>query len=123
MAVVINTRGNFAEIYHCNKMIWALVVISQTNGQDHPSHSVHVFHVGKMRMKLCKGWITKARESYTASMQLCGVRGGGNAAAKALFWQARKGHSFVLAFESERDRNAAIMLARRYALDCNVNFF
>ena len=96
------------------------VVISQTNGQDHPSHSVHVFHVGKMRMKLCKGWITKARESYTASMQLCGVRGGGNAAAKALFWQARKGHSFVLAFESERDRNAAIMLARRYALDCNV---
>ncbi|KAK9290578.1 hypothetical protein L1049_008749 [Liquidambar formosana] len=96
------------------------VVISQMNGQDHPSHSVHIFHVGKLRMKLCKGWITKARESYSTSMQLCGVRGGGNAASKALFWQARKGHSFVLAFESERERNAAIILARRYALDCNV---
>lgn len=96
------------------------VVISQVNGQDHSSRSVHIFHVGKMRMKLCKGWITKARESYSPSMQLCGVRGGGNAAAKALFWQARKGHSFILAFESERERNAAIILSRKYALDCNV---
>ncbi|XP_041024638.1 stomatal closure-related actin-binding protein 3-like [Juglans microcarpa x Juglans regia] len=96
------------------------VVISQMNGQDHASHSVHVFHVGKMRIKLCRGWITKARENYSSSMQLCGVRGDGNNAAKALFWQARKGLSFVLTFESERDRNAAIMLARKYALDCNV---
>ncbi|KAK6928930.1 Stomatal closure-related actin-binding protein, PH domain [Dillenia turbinata] len=45
------------------------VVISQVNGQDYSSHSIHVFHVGKMRMKLCKGWITKARESYSTSMQ------------------------------------------------------
>ncbi|XP_062168054.1 stomatal closure-related actin-binding protein 2-like [Alnus glutinosa] len=96
------------------------VVISQMNGQDHPSHSVHAFHVGKMRIKLCRGWITKARENYSLSMQLCGVRGDGNNAAKALFWQPRKGLSFVLTFESERERNAAIMLARKYALDCNV---
>jgi hypothetical protein len=46
------------------------VVISQMNGQDHPSHSVHVFNVGKMRLKLCRGWITKAREIYSASMQV-----------------------------------------------------
>ncbi|XP_057507324.1 stomatal closure-related actin-binding protein 1-like [Actinidia eriantha] len=96
------------------------VVISQMNGKNYSSRSVHLFHVGKMRMKLCKGWITKARESYSKSMQLCGFRGGGNSAAKSLFWQARKGQSFVLVFESERERNAAIMLARRYALDCNV---
>uniref|UniRef100_A0A5B7ABR9 Stomatal closure-related actin-binding protein 1 n=1 Tax=Davidia involucrata TaxID=16924 RepID=A0A5B7ABR9_DAVIN len=96
------------------------VVISQMNGQNYSSRSVHLFHVGKMRMKLCKGWITKARESYSTSMQLSGFRGGGNSAAKSLFWQARKGQSFVLVFESERDRNAAIMLARRYAFDCNV---
>ena len=56
-------------------------------------------------------------------IQLCGFRGGGNSAAKSLFWQARKGQSFVLVFESERERNAAIMLARRYALDCNVGIF
>ncbi|KAI7991142.1 Stomatal closure-related actin-binding protein 1 [Camellia lanceoleosa] len=83
------------------------VVISQMNGQNYSSRSVHLFHVGKMRMKLCKGWITKARESYSTSMQLCGFRGGGNSAAKSLFWQARKGQSFVLVFESERERNAA----------------
>ena len=53
-------------------------------------------------------------------LQLCGVRGGGNAAAQALFWQPKQGLSFVLAFESERERNAAIMLARRFAFDCNV---
>lgn len=96
------------------------VTILQMNGQNYSSHSVHAFHVGKMRMKLSRGWITKAREIYSPSMQLCGYRGGSNTAAKTLFWQARKGLSFVLAFESERDRNAAIVLARKYALDCNV---
>ncbi|CAB4286338.1 unnamed protein product [Prunus armeniaca] len=96
------------------------VVISKVNGQDHPSHSVHAFHVGKMRMKLSRGWITKSREIYSSSMQLCGVRGDITNAAKAMFWQARKGLSFVLTFETERERNAAIILARKYALDCNV---
>ncbi|TYG38999.1 hypothetical protein ES288_D13G269500v1 [Gossypium darwinii] len=51
---------------------------------------------------------------------LCGVRGGGNTAAQALFWLAKKGFSVVLAFESERDRNAAIMLARSFAFDCSI---
>lgn len=96
------------------------VVISQMNGHDYPSHSVHVFHVGRSRLKLSRGWINKTRESYSTSMQLCGVRGGGNAASKSLFWQVRKGLSYVLTFESERDRNAAIMIARKYALDCHV---
>lgn len=49
------------------------------------------------------------------------MRGGGNAAAQAVYWQAKKGVSFVVAFESERERNAAIMLARRFACDCNVS--
>ncbi|KAJ4706697.1 Stomatal closure-related actin-binding protein 1 [Melia azedarach] len=96
------------------------VVISQMNGQDHSSHSVHVFNVGKLRIKLCRGWITKSREIYHTSMQLCGARGDSNTAAKSLFWQARKGLSFVLTFESERDRNSAIMIARKHALDCNI---
>ncbi|KAH9741820.1 Stomatal closure-related actin-binding protein 1 [Citrus sinensis] len=96
------------------------VVVTQLNGVDHPSESIHVLHVGKMRIKLCKGKMTIAKEYYSTSMQLCGVRGGGNAAAQALFWQAKKGVSFVLAFESERERNATIMLARRLAFDCNI---
>ncbi|XP_010271915.1 PREDICTED: stomatal closure-related actin-binding protein 1 isoform X1 [Nelumbo nucifera] len=96
------------------------VVITQMNGQDHPSNVVHTFHVGKMRIKLCKGRFTKAKENYSNSMQLCGVRGAGNAAPQALFWHVKKGQSLVLAFESERERNAAIMLARRFAFDCNI---
>ncbi|XP_024021217.1 stomatal closure-related actin-binding protein 1 [Morus notabilis] len=96
------------------------VVITQMNGVNQQSESIHVFHIGKMRIKLCKGKTTVAKEYYSTSMQLCGVRGGGNAAAQALFWQAKKGLSFVLAFESERERNAALMLARRFAFDCNI---
>ncbi|KAK7400996.1 hypothetical protein VNO78_12305 [Psophocarpus tetragonolobus] len=95
------------------------VVVTQT-GSDIPTESIHVLHVGKMRMKLCKGKTTIAKEYYSSSMQLCGVRGGGNAAAQAAFWQPKQGLSFVLAFESERERNAAIMLARRFAFDCNI---
>ncbi|OIW02798.1 hypothetical protein TanjilG_29574 [Lupinus angustifolius] len=96
------------------------VVVTQTNGSHHPTESIHVLHVGKMRMKLCKGRATIAKAYYSNSMQLCGVRGGGNAVAQALFWRLKQGHFFVLAFESERERNAAIMLARRFAFDCNI---
>ncbi|KAF7823917.1 stomatal closure-related actin-binding protein 3-like [Senna tora] len=46
------------------------VTISQMDGQDHSSHSVHAFHVGRMRIKLCRGWFTKAREIYSPSMQV-----------------------------------------------------
>ncbi|KAL6530582.1 Stomatal closure-related actin-binding protein 3 [Orobanche minor] len=95
------------------------VTISQMNGRNYSSHSVHLFHIGKTKIKLSRGWITKARDSYSnKSMQLCGFRGGGNSAAKSLFWQSRKGQSFVLVFESERERNGALVLARRYASDC-----
>ncbi|KAH9602170.1 hypothetical protein KSS87_018437 [Heliosperma pusillum] len=96
------------------------VVVTQINGVDQQSQSIHVLHVGKMRMKLCKGKTTVAKEYYSTSMQLCGVRGGGNAAAQAVFWQVKSGLSFIVAFESGRDRNAAILLARRFAFDCNI---
>ncbi|KAK1293729.1 hypothetical protein QJS10_CPB17g01690 [Acorus calamus] len=112
--------GNYVEALMRKADTEFNVVIVQMNGQDYSSNSIHVFHVGKMRIKLCKGRNTKADEQYSTSMQLCGVRGGGNAAAQALFWQAKKGLSFTLAFESDRERNAAIMLARRFAFDCNI---
>ncbi|CAF1870364.1 unnamed protein product [Brassica napus] len=95
------------------------VVISQMNGQEHASRS-HVFTVGKTRIKLSRGWITKAREIYSNSMQMCGVRDNANVPAKTLFWQPRKGLSFLLTFESEQERNAAIVLSRKYAYDCSV---
>lgn len=40
------------------------------NGVDHPSESIHVLHVGKMRMKLRKGKTTNAKEYYSISMQV-----------------------------------------------------
>ncbi|XP_021278167.1 stomatal closure-related actin-binding protein 1 [Herrania umbratica] len=112
--------GNYVEALVRKHDVEFNVVVTQMNGADHPSESIHILHVGKMRMKLCKGKTTIAKEYYSTVMQLCGVRGGGNAAAQALFWQAKKGLSVVLAFESERERNAAIMLARRFAFDCNI---
>lgn len=96
------------------------VVIIQQNGEVVTKQSVHGFNVGRVRIKLRKGRTTKAKEPYSASMQLCGARGGGMSAAQGLFWQAKNGLSFLLAFESARERNAAIMLARRFAFDCNI---
>lgn len=58
---------------------------------------------------------------YMFLMQLCGVRGNIKAPAKALFWQPRKSLTFILTFESEQERNTAIVLARKYAFDCNVS--
>uniref|UniRef100_M4D6D5 Stomatal closure-related actin-binding protein coiled-coil domain-containing protein n=1 Tax=Brassica campestris TaxID=3711 RepID=M4D6D5_BRACM len=107
-------------IYNGHTLSLSTVVVTQMSGEDHTSESIHLFHVGKMRIKLCKGKTVIAKEYYSSAMQLCGVRGGGNAAAQAVYWQAKKGVSFVVAFESERERNAAIMLARRFACDCNV---
>ncbi|KAF3455267.1 hypothetical protein FNV43_RR05715 [Rhamnella rubrinervis] len=45
------------------------VVITQMNGVNHLSESIHVFHVGKMRIKLCKTKTTIAKEYYSTSMQ------------------------------------------------------
>ncbi|XP_038988214.1 stomatal closure-related actin-binding protein 1-like isoform X1 [Phoenix dactylifera] len=96
------------------------VVVVRMNGENHVSNSIHVFHVGRLSIKLSREKTILAREFYSTSMQLCGARGGGNAAAQAIFWQAKKGLSFTLAFQSERERNAAMMLARRFAFDCNI---
>lgn len=112
--------GNYVEALVRRHETEFNVVVIQMNGVDHNSQAIHMLHIGKMRMKLCRGKTTVVKEFYSISMQLCGVRGGGNAAGQAVYWQAKPGHSFVLAFESERERNAAIMLARRFAFDCNI---
>jgi hypothetical protein len=54
-------------------------------------------------------------------LQLCGARGGGQAASRALYWVANKSVSLMLVLESERERNAAILLARRFARDQDVS--
>ncbi|KAL1552998.1 Stomatal closure-related actin-binding protein 1 [Salvia divinorum] len=112
--------GNYVEALVRRHDTEFTALLIQMNGEDHPSQSIHVLHIGKMRIKLSKGQTTIAKEYYSNSMQLCGIRGGGNAAAQSVYWQVKTGLSFILAFESERERNAAIMLARRFAFDCNI---
>ncbi|XP_047069958.1 stomatal closure-related actin-binding protein 1-like isoform X1 [Lolium rigidum] len=96
------------------------VVVLQVNGIGQPTDSIHVLCIGKLRMRLATGTTVVAKEFYSSSMQLCGVRGGGDAAPQAMFWQPRKDLSLVLGFETARERNSAIMLARRFAIDCNI---
>ncbi|KAL6657070.1 hypothetical protein ACP70R_004850 [Stipagrostis hirtigluma subsp. patula] len=97
------------------------VVVLQVNGTAQHADSLHVLCIGKLRMRLAKGKTVIAKEFYSSSMQLCGVRGGGDAAPQAIFWRPRTDLSFILAFETTRERNSALMLARRFAIDCNVN--
>ncbi|KAL5196549.1 hypothetical protein ABZP36_000061 [Zizania latifolia] len=96
------------------------VVVLRVNGIKQPTDSIHILSIGKLRMRLAKGKTVTAKEFYSSSMQLCGVRGGGDAAPQAIYWQPRKDLSLVLGFETTRERNSAIMLARRYAIDCNI---
>ncbi|EFJ19679.1 hypothetical protein SELMODRAFT_110449 [Selaginella moellendorffii] len=96
------------------------VVIVQQNGEYVEKQALHALEIGRLRMKLRKGLTTKIKEKYAAGMQLCGARGGGQAAPLAMFWLVKRGLTYMLGFESERERNAAIMLARRFAFDCNV---
>lgn len=99
--------------------LWQVIVL-QVNGVNQSTDSIHVLCIGKLRMRLAKGMTVVAKEFYSPSMQLCGVRGGGDAAPQAMFWQPCEDLSLVLGFETARERNSAIMLARRFAIDCNI---
>ncbi|KAK3127860.1 hypothetical protein QOZ80_7AG0579310 [Eleusine coracana subsp. coracana] len=96
------------------------VIVLQVNGVPQPADSLHVLCIGRLQIRLAKGKIVVAREFYSSAMQMCGIRGGGDAAPQAIFWQPKKDLSFVLAFETTRERNSALMLARRFAFDCNI---
>jgi len=96
------------------------VRIFQENGKHVAKSTFQVLSIDKSRLKLYKGRTIRVKEEYSSSMQLCGARGGGDAACRSMFWQAHKNLTFMLVLDSERERNAAIMLARRFAFDVNV---
>lgn len=50
-------------------------------------------------------------------MQVCGARGGGDAAAQGLFLALSPSLVFMLACESAKQRNTAILLIRSRALE------
>jgi hypothetical protein len=68
------------------------------------------------RIKLKRAGKTRYKENYNDQMQVCGARGGGDAAAQGLFLCLGPTLVFMLALESAKQRNAAIMLIRMRAL-------
>ena len=72
--IIINTWHKW---YIVRSSLWRFflffifqVILTQVNGVNHPSESIHALHVGKMRIKLCKGKNTIAKEYYSSSMQV-----------------------------------------------------
>jgi len=96
------------------------VVIVQLNGSMQDRKSVFQLEVLHGRLKIKRNGKTKYKEHYSQTMQVCGARGGGDAAAQGLFLALSSSLVFMLACESSRERNAAIMLIRRFALESNI---
>mmetsp|Transcript_62778 Transcript_62778/g.198836 ORF Transcript_62778/g.198836 Transcript_62778/m.198836 type:complete len:473 (+) Transcript_62778:208-1626(+) len=92
-----------------------LVNIVQMNGDMQDREAVYVLEVTPDKVKMKKNGKTKHKESYSADMQVCGARGGGDAAALGLFLALKPKLIFMLACESARERNAAVMLIRSMA--------
>jgi hypothetical protein len=112
--------GNFVEALVRKGGAEFNVRVFQENGEYMKKSSIQTLSINKQRIKLSKGHTTRAKEEYSSAMQLCGARGGGDAAVRSLYWVAHKNLTFMLVLDTERERNAAILLARRFAFDCNI---
>ena len=91
-------------------------VIVQRNGEQQDRREVHQLEVLADRVKLKRAGKTRFKEAYGEGMQVCGARGGGDAAAQGLFLALSPSLVFMLACESAKQRNAAILLIRDRAL-------
>jgi hypothetical protein len=119
-------------------------VVVQRNGEMQDRREVHQLDVLGDRVKLKRSGKTRFKEAYGDGMQVCGARGGGDAAAQGLFlalspslvraWCLHRVRApqalrllrvsllascqvFMLACESAKQRNAAIVLIRERARD------
>lgn len=92
-------------------------VVVQRNGEMQDRREVHQLEVLPDRVKLKLKGKTRHKESYSEGMQVCGARGGGDAAAQGLFLALSPSLVFMLACESAKQRNTAILLIRARALE------
>ena len=90
-------------------------VVVQRNGEMQDRREVHILEVLGDRIKIKRAGKTRYKESYNEHMQVCGARGGGDAAAQGLFLCLGPTLVFMLALESAKQRNAAIQLIRMRA--------
>lgn len=87
-------------------------VVVQRNGEMQDRREVHRLEVLGDRVKLKRSGKTRFKEAFGDGMQVCGARGGGDAAAQGLFLALSPSLVFMLACESAKQRNAAILLIR-----------
>ena len=83
----------------------------QARAPGGPSPAIGVARAALLRLALSRVGGEAARA------QVCGARGGGDAAAQGLFLALGPHLVFMLACESARQRNAAIMLIRHFAAE------
>mmetsp|Transcript_9029 Transcript_9029/g.15507 ORF Transcript_9029/g.15507 Transcript_9029/m.15507 type:complete len:648 (-) Transcript_9029:247-2190(-) len=91
------------------------VIIVQLNGAIQGRRTPYQLEVTKEKIKIKLNGSTKFKEKYSTKMQVCGARGAGDAASQGLFLALSPQLVFMLACESSRERNAAIMLMRKFA--------
>ena len=96
---------------------WTLnVVIVQQNGRILTNRPLHRLEISFAKVKLKFQDKTRFKEPYNSEMVVRGARGAGEAAAQGLYINFKGSLNFVLACESTKDRNCAIMLIRKFAM-------
>ncbi|KAK9845879.1 hypothetical protein WJX81_004995 [Elliptochloris bilobata] len=98
------------------------VVVVEHNGQPAARRGVCDLVVDTRSISLCKRGTFKplyssvvCGQEYKCSMQVCGARGGGDAAKQGVFLVIRKDSVWMLACKSPKERNQCIMLIRTFA--------
>jgi hypothetical protein len=78
------------------------VIIVQHNGRVQQERPLHVLEIAFAKLKFRRADKTRFKEEYNAEMQVCGARGGGDAAAQGLFINLKGEMSVMVACESAK---------------------
>eukprot|EP00958_Prasinococcus_capsulatus_P029685 scaffold7614_cov417-Prasinococcus_capsulatus_cf.AAC.6 len=91
------------------------VVVVQMNGEAQNKRQLYTLEIGSTSVAVKKDGQILHEAPYSHKMQVCGARGGGDAAGQGLFLALHPSQVFMLALQSPRERNAAILLVRSMA--------
>ena len=91
------------------------IVIVQMNGEAQDKRQLFTLEISKDTVAIKKEDRIEHEAPYSHKMQICGARGGGDAAGQGLFLALHPSQVFMLALQSPRERNAAILLTRSMA--------
>eukprot|EP00873_Tetraselmis_striata_P019472 jgi/Tetstr1/439736/TSEL_028155.t1 len=97
------------------------IVIVQLNGEVQSRRGMFHLRVNATGVEiLSSSGKVKFKADYTQSMQVCGARGGGDAASHGVYLCLQPNLALMLACENAHDRNVCIMLIRQFALKHNI---